>query len=420
MSIKTVVLVFLYGVSLSSFAQNTLTYEQQLGKLLFNDRNLSANRNQSCATCHSLSPVKDSNGNKIAPAFVDLQNLLNGTPVSEGSIEFATGSLNAPSVAYASFSPNFHWDETEGLYVGGQFWNGRASNLSEQAKKPFLNPVEMAMPNEWAVISRLKENQTYRDLFWRVYQIDLNNVPHIKNNLFKSATPEQIPTIYSQLAQAIAAFEKSPVFNKFNAKYDYVLAKKTHLKPIEQLGLNLFNGKAKCSACHISTLSNDDKGQLLPPLFTDFTYDNIGLPRNLDIPSQPAPNQGLGGRGDIKKRDVNGDEIGKHKVMGLRNIALTAPYGHNGVLKTLEQVVHFYNTRDTLGQVADNKSAGFGVTGWPAPEISKNVNHDELGNLGLTANEEKAVVAFMKTLTDDYPQWGNDPLVPPGSAPPFE
>ncbi len=114
-----------------------------------------------------------------------------------------------------------------------------------------------------------------------------------------------------------------------------------------------------------------------------------------------------------------GTELGKHKVMSLRNIAVTAPYGHNGVFSSLEQVSHFYNTRDTLGTVASDTSPGFGVTGWPAPEVPQNVNVDELGNLGLTADEEAALVAFMKTLTDNYPSTGNDPNVPPGTPSPF-
>ena len=90
-----------------------------------------------------------------------------------------------------------------------------------------------------------------------------------------------------------------------------------------------------------------------------------------------------------------------------------------GVFANLEQIVHFYNTRDTLGWVSDNQHPGFAKTGWPDPEISQNVNHDELGNMGLTPDEEKAIVAFMKTLTDDYPKWGKDWRVPLGTPSPF-
>ena len=414
MRLKSLSPIVLLTLSFFANAQPELTAEEGLGKRLYNDKNLSANRNQSCATCHSLKTIASK-----APAFVDPTNIKQGTPVSLGSIEFATGSLNAPSVAYAGFSPQFHWDEQEALYIGGQFWNGRANDLATQAEKPLLNSVEMAMPSQWAVVSRLKEDPAYVTLFKKLYLLDLNAVPHIKDAQFKQSTPDIVDDIYHKLAQAIAAFEKSGVFNKFNSKYDFFLAGKIHLTSLEEKGRILFDNKAGCSACHISQTETDVQGHIKPPLFTDFTYDNIGLPRNLKIPGNPKPNLGLGERLEIRKLDSEKAEWGKHKVMTLRNIAITPPYGHNGVFATLEQITHFYNTRDSLGYVKNNLSSDFGVSGWPKPEVDNNVNHDELGNLGLTLAEEKAVVAFMKTLTDNYPEWGNDPLVPPGTPSPF-
>lgn len=416
---KSALFIAALCLSAAADAQNGLSYEQRLGKSLFNDKNLSTNRNQACSTCHSMRAVESQVSPKLAPAFVDPQNSKKGTPVSLGSIPYATGTLNTPSVGYAAHSPLFHWDETEGLYIGGQLWNGRAVDLTDQAKKPFLSPVEMAMPSEWAVVSRLKENPNYVRMFADIYQLDLNAVPHIKDALFLQQAPEAVGEIYHHLAQAIAEFEKSAVFNQFNSKFDYALAGMTTLTPLEKQGQKLFETKANCAACHISAAGTDENGNIIPPLFTDFTYDNIGLPRNLKIPGNPEPDPGLGGRPDIKELDPNSDELGKHKVMSLRNIAITSPYGHNGVFTTLEQITHFYNTRDTSGSVPDNLSPDFGISGWPAPEVARNVNHDELGNLGLTAGEEKAIVAFMKTLTDDYPAWGNDPLIPPGTPSPF-
>ncbi|MGR8953229.1 MAG: cytochrome-c peroxidase, partial [Gammaproteobacteria bacterium] len=94
--------------------------------------------------------------------------------------------------------------------------------------------------------------------------------------------------------------------------------------------------------------------------------------------------------------------------------------GHNGVFKNLKQIVHFYNTRDTLGRIPDNNHAKFAKKGWPQPEVTQNVNESELGNLGLTEDEEKAIVAFLKTLTDDYPEWGHDKRVPPGTPSPYD
>ncbi|MDD2737518.1 MAG: cytochrome c peroxidase [Methylomonas lenta] len=424
------VAVLLSG-SLNSYAGQLLTAEQQLGERLFSDENLSLNKNQACASCHSLSPAHaKSLVTKLVPGFVDPDNVKSGSAVSEGSIRGLTGSLNAPSVGYAAYSPEFHWHQEvdedgndAGLYIGGQFWDGRASSLSDQAKMPFLNPVEMAMPNDLAVVNRLKQDKTYQRLFREVYGLNLNQI----NSSGKSNTRQSAPTqsatveqIFAAAAKAIGEYEQTQEFNKFNSKFDYVLAGKTSFSPLEAKGFELFNNpdKGNCAACHISEATVSEDGNIEPPLFTDFSYDNIGLPRNINIPGNPEPNPGLGGRTDLTTAAA--DELGKHKVMSLRNIALTAPYGHNGSMATLEQIVHFYNTRDTLGYVEDINQPGFGITGWPTPElISDTLNQEELGNLGLTDPEEKAIVAFLMTLTDDYPKWGHDRRVPSWSPAPF-
>ncbi|OAI21178.1 methylamine utilization protein MauG [Methylomonas lenta] len=424
------VAVLLSG-SLNSYAGQLLTAEQQLGERLFSDENLSLNKNQACASCHSLSPAHaKSLVTKLVPGFVDPDNVKSGSAVSEGSIRGLTGSLNAPSVGYAAYSPEFHWHQEvdedgndAGLYIGGQFWDGRASSLSDQAKMPFLNPVEMAMPNDLAVVNRLKQDKTYQRLFREVYGLNLNQI----NSSGKSNTRQSAPTqsatveqIFAAAAKAIGEYEQTQEFNKFNSKFDYVLAGKTSFSPLEAKGFELFNNpdKGNCAACHISEATVSEDGSIEPPLFTDFSYDNIGLPRNINIPGNPEPNPGLGGRTDLTTAAA--DELGKHKVMSLRNIALTAPYGHNGSMATLEQIVHFYNTRDTLGYVEDINQPGFGITGWPTPElISDTLNQEELGNLGLTDPEEKAIVAFLMTLTDDYPKWGHDRRVPSWSPAPF-
>jgi cytochrome c peroxidase len=420
-----IILITLLALSYSLLgnAGDKLLYEQLLGSKLFKDRNLSLNKTQSCSSCHSLAELPGV-GTPLdrVTGFVDPDNVKNGTPVSAGAILGQNGSLNAPSVSYATHSPFFHWDETEGLYIGGQFWNGRANTLADQAKQPFLKSTEMAMPNKWAVVSRVRENHQYRKLFRQAYGINLAAIPDYpkqKNNRLK--IPASVDKVYSRLAKAIGEFEKTQVFNKFNSKFDYVLAGLTLFTALERKGFELFNDESKgnCAACHISEPEHGEYGQLIPPLFTDFTYDNIGLPRNVLIPNNPEPNPGLGGRPDIAKIDLAGNEMGKHKVMSLRNIAVTPPYGHNGVFSTLEQIVHFYNTRDTLGEVPDNRDPGFGKSGWPKPEIVQNVNRSELGDLKLTQDEELAIVAFMKTLTDDYPAWGNDPLIPPGAPSPY-
>lgn len=395
----------------------------ELGRLLYLDANLSLHRNQSCNTCHSLFATEalmaESDAN--VSGFADPRNLLDGSAVSIGSDPARTGRLNAPSAAYAAFSPHFHWDPVEGLYIGGQFWNGRAATLAEQAMGPPLNPDEMAMPSRWAVVTRLKENAHYVRQFRALYGVDLDAIPASEAAPADALPPPGVEEAFVRMADAIAAFEKSRTFAPFTSKYDFVLAGKTRFSDLEREGLELFNNeKSQCSACHPTAPLAMPDGRFIPPLFTDFSYDNLGLLRNAGIPGDPEPDLGLGGRPDIAARDPHGEQLGKHKVMGLRNIALTPPYMHNGVLNTLEQVVHFYNTRDTKPRVCrDVDDPGFAKTCWPAPEIGQNVNVEELGDLALSAHQERSLVAFMQTLTDGYPDWGNDPKVPPGTPSPF-
>ena len=396
-------------------AANAQTTIEQLGKALYFDQNLSLNGNQACSSCHDP-----------AFGFVDPDNVINGTPVSDGSITTLTGGLNSPSAAYAAFSPFFHWNDVEGLFVGGQFWNGRANSLAEQAAGPFLNPVEMAMPDKWSVVDRLRTSADpdYQTMFLDVYNIDLSAItPYPKaidvNTVPETNFPPGVLEAYDRMAKAIGEFEKTEDFTKFDSKYDYYLAGLVTFTKEEEKGLKLFEGQGKCVLCHLSAPSIAPDGvSQLPPMLTDFTYDNLGVPQNVNIPNQPV-DPGLGGRSDIAAIDPNGLQLGKHKVMTLRNIELTHPYAHNGVFSTLEQIVHFYNTRDKLGVCVDNNDPGFGVTCWPAPEVPQNVNVDELGNLHLTAAQEADIVAFLRTLTDGWGPANGMPALPRPPMPPL-
>ena len=377
------------GITLLLFSANSLAFdlskEQKLGKKLYTDKNLSLNNNQSCASCHSLKKIKLFDKTKTAtPGFVDSENVATGSPTSAGSVDGLFGGLNSPSSGYAAFSPTFFFDEIEGLWIGGQFWNGRAATLEEQAKGPFLNPVEMAMPSRWAVVTKLRNNEEYVEKFRKVYGFNLASIPPNSMAPSDDDAPAEVHEAYNLMAQAIAQFERSRELNRFTSKFDFVQAGLADYTQQEQEGLNLFVGKAQCVLCHVMDPAEGPDGKLYPPVFTDFTYDNIGVPRNHSIVGNPQSDIGLSATtGDA------GDD-GKHKVMSLRNIEVTAPYSHNGYFRTLEQIVHFYNTRDVAAE------------GWAPPEVAQNVNADELGNLGLTAEEEAAVVTFMKTLTDGY------------------
>lgn len=208
---------------------------------------------------------------------------------------------------------------------------------------------------------------------------------------------------YERIARSIAAYERSAEVNPFTSKYDYWLKGQTTLSALEEQGRVLFEDKAGCAACHISQPGPEGE----PPLLTDFTYDNLGVPPNPEDPFYSIPKKwnpdgtsfveyGLGGflKSVGLPEEVYLPEMGKQKVPSLRNVdkrpytGFVKAFGHNGYFKSLEEITHFYNTRD--------------VEAWPAPEVPDTVNHYELGNLGLTPEEEAAVVAFMKTLTDGY------------------
>lgn len=331
-----------------------------LGSRLFFDTNLSTPPGQSCASCHTPSR-----------AFTDPDTSL---ATSEGVILGRFGNRNSPTAAYAQFSPDFHYDATDEVWVGGQFWDGRASTLEEQAKGPFLNPIEMNNPDKATVVAKVAAS-SYASLFRAAYGGHAFDDPEIA---------------YDHIADAIAAYERSRSFAPFASKYDAYLAGNATLTPAEARGLALFEdpNKGNCAACHPSRPTAESPR----PLFTDFTYDNIGLPKNPNNPfySEPAVNP-LGAAFDDRGLGaIVGDPSldGAFKVPTLRNIGRTGPYMHNGVFATLSEVVHFYNTRD--------------VASWPAPEFPATMNTEELGALGLTASEEDDIVAFLGALDDGW------------------
>ena len=355
--------------------------KERLGQMLFHDTRLSEPAGQSCASCH------DANFASTDPD--------QWTPTSQGVNPKLFGSRNTPTAMYMAFSPAFHFDEEEGLYEGGQFLDGRAATLEDQAKGPFLNPLEMANTSRQQVVDKVSAAH-YASLFRHVYGSDAFS---------------NTDAAYDRIADAIAAFERTRVFNKFTSKYDAYLAGRAKLTGQEMRGLELFEreDKGNCAACHASRPDKDENAGT-PPLFTDFTYDNLGVPKNprnrfYGMKKQHNPDgrqfvdKGLGGFVNSPAED------GKFKVPTLRNIALTAPYMHNGYFMTLKGVVDFYNTRDTKPAcpqefLEDDKAIKKGC--WPVAEVAANVNRDELGNLQLSEQEVDDIVAFMHTLTDGW------------------
>ena len=386
------------------------TPNEELGKLIFFDANLSRNRNQSCASCHD--PAWGWTGPIAA--------INSGGAVYEGSIAGTFGNRKPPSSAYATIIPVFHRDRS-GLFVGGNFWDGRATGLklgnpaADQAQGPFLNPVEQALPDAACVVHRVSTS-SYAALYATVWGENLASIvfPAGTDASCAAGTPialdatnrAQVSQEYDRIALSIAAFEGSAESNQYTSRFDAWRAGSASLTKDEIKGWSLFQGKGKCQACHPSRGPN--------PAFTDFTFDNLGVPRNPVNPFYAgntgfideglgaflASIGGLGGNPSL--------EIGKQKVPTLRNVDLrpfagaTKAYMHNGVFKSLEQVVHFYNTRDVLPRCESTPGPVFGVNCWPAPEVLLNMNTDELGDLGLSDAEEAALVAFLRTLSDGY------------------
>jgi cytochrome c peroxidase len=398
--LAAVLLVFLDAQSVPS----KLSPMEELGKNLFFDRNLSSPAGQECAVCHGPSvgfTGPDEHFNKVGGVY-------------EGAVKGRFGNRKPPASAYAGWNPKLQLG-ADGEFVGGMFWDGRATGevlgdpLAEQAMGPFLNPLEQNMPDAKSLVLAVKKSN-YDGLFERVFgpgSLDADKDPQ---------------GTYAKIGRAIAAYERSAEVNPFSSRFDdfWRAAKakglrvesigESNAKDFKSLGLNerelqglvLFNSKAMCAKCHVLT-PVDGK----PPIFADYKYDNLGVPRNPANPfygqdkafnpdGKAWIDQGLGGYLETvdKYKSHAAANMGKHRTPTLRNVdkrpkpEFVKAFMHNGYLKSLEDVVHFYNTRDVAG------------AGWPSPEVAANLNTTEMGNLGLTDAEEEAIVDFMRTLTD--------------------
>jgi cytochrome c peroxidase len=303
-----------------------------LGEKLYFDARLSADNTVSCATCHD--PAK---------GFADGKVLAVG-------IGKKTGSRNSPTVINAAFN-DF------------QFWDGRASTLEEQAKGPLTNPVEMGMASYDALVGKLQAIAEYPPLFKQAFDSDQINIDNV--------------------ARAIASYERtvfsfSSPFDRFNA------GDKSAMSASAQRGWDLFNGKARCNDCHGYVAS--------APTFTDNKFHNIGVAMHAanfaelarkagESPESTSDLAHAAGYSELGRFLVTKEpkDIGAFKTPGLRNVALTAPYMHDGSQRTLEEVIKFY---DKGGE--DNPYLDGGIRA-----------------LKLTAQEQTDLVEFMKALTSD-------------------
>jgi len=363
---KTLMLLLLVISYIFASKTDELTREEQLGQSLFFDKSLSLNANQSCATCHN--PEK---------AFIDDRDNKVLSMASLGDDLKSLGDRQAPSLTYAQYSPKFHYDEKKKEFIGGQFWDGRAATLQEQAGGPFLNPIEMNMPSKKAVIQRIKLNDYHVNEFKTIYG----------NEIFHNDEKA-----YEALTKAIESFEKTKQFSTFDSKYDRFLKGEYDLTVLEDLGRTIFfsNNNNSCASCHV--LKGEDKPY---ETFTNYEFHNIGTPENRFLRAKNGINkidEGL--LANVKV--INKIHKGKYKVPTLRNVAVTAPYMHNGVFQELKTVVEFYDKYNNQNRTINPETN----KPWQEPEVKENISIDDLKAKRLSDRKIEALVAFMKILTD--------------------
>jgi cytochrome c peroxidase len=462
---------------------------ETLGELEIFDPNLSVNNNIACSYCHDPA-AGYGNGASILSVFTGGANPGSVPITNHGSFpDNRMAKRNPQTYVYAPYYPPLQYNATQGDFYGGNFWDGRATgyrlqnSAAEQGQDPPVDPEEMANPDTACVVWKLSLSN-YKFFFeevWGTGSLEIAWPANVKTicstpkgaAIFgTNATPltlspserTRAQQAFDEFAQAIAAYEISSSVSPFTSKFDGFLAASNTLTAQEERGYALFNGKAQCNTCHIDGRSNTATGTdngaatSVAPLFTDFTYNNIGLPRNVILPwyAENFPDQwgftgnplGIGftdegvglfldGYYGAPPNDTWGEHLpffeGKFQTSTVRNAGkvpykgFVKAYMHNGYLLSLKEVVHFYNTRDAYPGAFVAGACRPGtvekVNCWPPPEDPNNENMT-IGKLGLSSAEENDLVAFLETLTDGFVQTASlnstpastlrKPATPPG------
>ena len=432
---------------------------QVLGKLENFDEQLSVNRNEACAFCHM--PYTGFTG--------PIPSLNRTTVAYPGSFHYRFGKRKPQSYAYSPHYPVLQYNTTQANFYGGNFWDLRATGYKlmspdlEQAQGPVVDTQEMGFPDFACVVFRLSK-AVYRPLFegiWGTQSFAIrwpSNTERICSTPGGAAALDGKPTpvnltpvergiasaTFDAYAHSITAYEASPDVSAFSSKFDAFLAGNATLTADEKAGYDLFRGKANCNSCHLDgrgvsrtpDLSDTSNATDVGPFFTDTTAANLGLPKNPAVPfyyettrdslgftPNPAGSDftdlgvgrflrgGSGTNPNANWRQYADKFDGLMQVATLRNVdmrpcpAFPKSYMHNGYLKSLKEVVHFYNTRDVFAKpvTAGNCPAGTveKVSCWPMAEVPATKDMT-FGNLGLTDGEEDQIVAFLQTLTDGF------------------
>lgn len=348
-----------WGVASPAGADDPLVL---LGAQLFSDTSLSFTRTQSCASCHNPEH-----------AFIDTRFNPVGNAASLGADGVSLGDRHAPTLSYSAYSPDKYQPEP-GVTAGGQFWDGRVDSLEQQVLLPLLNPLEMALPDVQVLKARLLENNAYQHAFRTLFADDVFDTNEALSAAFSSA---------------MAAFLRTEYFSPFDSRYDRYLRGELQPTLQETIGMGLFfnNAFTNCSHCHQLNTLPRSSGET----FSNYRYENIGLPANYSL------RQHNGKGADFV--DAGFMQQGRFKVPGLRNVAVTAPYMHNGIFQQLRTVLLFYNKYNTSGGSSQlNPETG---QAWGEPELDAHRDMVKLtAGIPLTTLHMDALEAFLRMLTD--------------------
>lgn len=388
----------------------------QLGKEIFYDASLSSSGSLSCGSCHSPDHA-------YGP--------LNDGPVMLGGVNLTRqGARAVPSLTYLERQPNFSIGPDKGdddniidlaqmaalgqqaaratktaggtgasaniVPQGGLFWDGRADTLQDQALFPLLDANEMDGGSAEIVADKLRR------------------APYVQRfvELFGAGVLRNQRLLIAEAMFAVARYQvEEPSFHPYTSKYDYWLEGKARLSEGELRGLQLFNDpdKANCAGCHASAPTRDG----LPPLFTDHQYEALGAPRNVSLVANRDPNYFDLGVCGPQRTDVaeQTQYCGMFLTPTLRNTATRHAFFHNGVFSTLEQVMDFYNFRDTNPDKVFRRAADGSVQKYDDIPQKYHANVDvtdppfdrHLGDKPAMTDQDMAdIIAFLKTLTDGY------------------
>lgn len=356
-----------------------MSAQAALGERAFSDPGLSASARQSCASCHVAAKGH-------APT--------NGQGVQRGGAAMEIpGTRNTPSIRYLAFDPAFGFD-ADGTPRGGFFWDGRAASLQVQAGQPLLNRFEMANTSATEVVARLAQAPNAAE-FQRVFGADIFSRPDDAFNRLTLAL-QQYPL-------------EDPGFRPFSSQYDAFLRGQARLGDQELRGLGLLNSpvKGNCAAGHPSARGAD--GSL--PLFTDFSFGALGVPRNPALAAKADPahvDLGLCGRTGLAAR---AELCVAFKLPSLRNVALRPAFFHNARFTSLKEALTFYVQRDTQPQKWYPLNADGTVDRFDdlPPAYRRDVNTREPpynrqpGDApALDDAEIDDLIAFLGTLSDGY------------------